>query len=462
MAEPVRSSRARYRFSPLERRGVVAGWRGGQIGVVAAGMVVAVLALRSTPSVGGVVAAVALVGSAVGLAFWPIQGRTGEQWLPLAARWTWARLTRAGRTLAPVPRTGHVSTVALDGTGSTPLRAAHDQRPRRGRAGPFDRLEVMAATFGPEPTAPDMGMVVDRAARSATAVLAVRGHSFALLGPEEQDVRIAAWARVLAALAREGTEVHRIQWTESCLPDDGTAVLRHWTDHAVLGPDSPAGRSYRSLVDESAPVTRRHQVLVALTVSSSQSSRSIRAAGGGLIGTGAVLVREVLAIERALDAAEITVDGVLGPGGLRRVIGEAFAVSGRSGGELTGAGPGAGGSAGGASWPWPMAVESHWDAVRTDGTWHATYWIAEWPRVDVTPDFLGPLLFSPLRRTITVTMEPVSPNRAARQVAQARTADIADGEGSWSPPATPAKRRASKRATWSWPTGTPSTGSRGT
>jgi hypothetical protein len=75
-----------------------------------------------------------------------------------------------------------------------------------------------------------------------------------------------------------------------------------------------------------------------------------------------------------------------------------------------------------------MAVEPLWEAVHTDATWHATYWIAEWPRVEVTPDFLGPLFFSPLRRSIVLTMEPVSPSRAARQVAQARTADLADGE----------------------------------
>ena len=75
-----------------------------------------------------------------------------------------------------------------------------------------------------------------------------------------------------------------------------------------------------------------------------------------------------------------------------------------------------------------MAIEPTWDAVHTDATWHATYWIAEWPRVDVTPDFLGPLLFSPLRRSISLVMEPMSPSRAARQVAQARTADLADGE----------------------------------
>jgi hypothetical protein len=115
---------------------------------------------------------------------------------------------------------------------------------------------------------------------------------------------------------------------------------------------------------------------------------------------------------------------VLGREILARVIGDAFAPA------RDAAGPGYEPAAadGASRWPWPMAVEPHWDAVRTDATWQATYWIAEWPRVDVTPDFLGPLLFSPLRRSIILTMEPVSPSRAARQVAQARTADIADGE----------------------------------
>jgi hypothetical protein len=78
--------------------------------------------------------------------------------------------------------------------------------------------------------------------------------------------------------------------------------------------------------------------------------------------------------------------------------------------------------------PWPMGTEVGWDLVRTDATWHAAYWVAEWPRVDVQPDFLGPLLFAPLRRTLSVVMEPIDPARAARQVAQARTAGLADGE----------------------------------
>ena len=150
-----------------------------------------------------------------------------------------------------------------------------------------------------------------------------------------------------------------------------------------------------------------------------------------------MLGREVVSLERALAGTDVVVDGVLGPGSLGRVIREASCRL-----PLTaGAGRGAGGHGGGSGgdhvgpdgetppgWPWPMAVEAQWDAVRTDATWHATYWISEWPRVEVGPDFLGPLLFLPLRRTIALTMEPVSPGRAARQVAQARTADIADGE----------------------------------
>src|ERR1035438_96371 len=81
-----RGERVRYRFSPLEQRGVIAGWRGGQIASVTAGLVIGVLVLRWRPSVGGVALAVAGVAAGVALAFWPIAGRTGEEWLPVVSR----------------------------------------------------------------------------------------------------------------------------------------------------------------------------------------------------------------------------------------------------------------------------------------------------------------------------------------------------------------------------------------
>ncbi len=424
MGEADGVERVRYRFSPLERRGVIAGWRGGQIATVAGSLVVGVVALRFGPSLVGILLAVVALAVGVAVAFWPLYGRTGEQWLPLASRWVLARTSSGGRRHAPGPGEGHRVSVDPD---QTVVRATRPGTPGRTAAGRsvFTGLSVESVAFGPEGSTFEVGVVLDRPSRTATAVLSVRGHSFALLGPGDQDARIASWARVLAAMAREGTDVHRIQWIESCLPDDGGPVRQHWSRHAVLGTDSPAGRSYQSLVDESSPVARRHRVLLALSIHTAHSSRSIRTAGRGLAGIGAVLNREVLSLHRALDGADISVDGVLGPSAVAASVGEAYAPAGPPDAP---SGPTAPQPGVGPRWPWPMTLEPHWDALRADGTWHATYWIAEWPRTEVTPDFLGPMLFSSLRRTVSLVMEPVSPARAARQVAQARTADIADGE----------------------------------
>ncbi len=409
--------RVRYRFPPLERRGVIAGWRGGQVATVAAGLVLAVLAVRSRPSLSGVVVAVTLVGSSVAVAFWPIAGRTGEQWLPVLARWARSGVTGRRFQADPGAAAGrHLSVVA--GPHGEGIRAA------RGTIDPaaasvFDGLRITSSA-GDGEGGGGMGVVVDERARTVTAVLSVRGHSFALLGPGDQDARVASWARVLASLAREGSAVHRLQWVESCLPDDGRSVHAHFADHAVLEPDSPAARSYRSLLDESAPVTRRHRLLVAVTVHRGRSGRAIRSAGGGLVGATAVLAREVTAVHRSLTAADLAVEGVLGCRSLGRQFEEALGPA-PAGGPEASAGPDRSG-------PWPMGVGTRWDSVRTDAAWHAVYWVSEWPRVDVHPDFLGPLLFAPLRRTLSVVMEPVDPVRAARQVAQARTAGVADGE----------------------------------
>jgi len=55
-----------------------------------------------------------------------------------------------------------------------------------------------------------------------------------------------------------------------------------------------------------------------------------------------------------------------------------------------------------------MALESGWSSLRADDTWHATYWIAEWPRVEVSSEFLGPLLLGSVRRSVSVVMEPLA------------------------------------------------------
>ena len=323
-----RGRRVRYRFSPLERRGVIAGWRGGQIASVAAGLIVDVLVLRARPSPAGVM--LALVGLAAGLAvaFWPIRGRTGEQWLPLVTRWSWSALAGGRLQLAPGPTHGHLATVrpSPPDSGSNEVRAVTARLRAGGSRTVFDGLKVVGAPFGSESSTPELGMVLDSRTRTATAALVVGGHSFALLGSSDQDGRIAGWARVLSSMAREGSEVHRVQWIESCLPDDGGAVRRHTADHAVLGADSPAGRSYRELVDEAAPVTRRHQVLVTLSIRTGRSSRAGRSSGNGTTGSVASWLARWSSLHRALDGADVRVEGVLGPGALAREIGEASAA----------------------------------------------------------------------------------------------------------------------------------------
>jgi len=409
-ADP-RDARVRYRFPPLERRGVIAGWRAGQVGTVAVALVLAVLSIRGRPTVGGLVLAVVVVAAGVGTAFWPIAGRTGEQWLPVAVRWAWTGAT--GRRFRPSPAPAAGASAALVGRSGAAL--AHVAAPPRAApVSAFDGLHLV------EDGRSGIGAVVDDRARTITAVLALRGQSFALLAPEEQDARVAGWARALASLAREGSAVHRLQWVESCVPDDGGAVLGHLDDHGVLPAGAPAAASYRALLAEASPVTRRHRVLAAVTVHRGRSARAVRAAGGGMGGAVDVLAREVHAVCSAFEAVDVGIDGVLDTAALAGVVSEAWLPD--PTGTATAPGPVAGAE------PWPMGTEATWDAVRTDGTWHATYWVAEWPRTDVSPDFLGPLLFAPLRRTLSVVMEPVDPARAARQVAQARTAGLADGE----------------------------------
>jgi hypothetical protein len=414
---PGREPRVRYRFPPLERRGVIAGWRAGQVGAVAVSLMLAVLSVRSRASLGGVVVAVLLVGGGVAVAFWPIAGRTGEQWLPVVVQWGWAGATGRRIQVDRGPEQG--TTVAFDRRSDAGLIRVIG-RPPATPTSVFDGFEIVGS--GPEDSGgTDIGAIVDARARTVTGVLQLRGHSFALLGPIEQDARVAGWARVLASLARDGSAVHRLQWVETCLPDDGSAVQRHLDDHGILAEDSPAARSYRAFLDEASPVTRRHRVLLAVTVHRGRSARAIRSSGGGLDGALQVLTREVSAVGTTLEGVDVAVDGVLDRVGLNRVVAEALLPAPDWSGVASQAS-----TTGGT--PWPMGTEAGWDRVRTDGTWHATYWVAEWPRVDVQPDFLGPLLFAPLRRTLSVVMEPIDPARAARQVAQARTAGLADGE----------------------------------
>lgn len=408
-------ARARYRFGPLERRGLIAGWRGGQIAVVAAGAVLAIAVLHRRPTLPTIAIAVVIVAACVAVAWWPIAGRTAEQWCPTVLRWGATGLVGRRRT-AGVEKTGHC--IGPDGAPCLVDARRGSHSPPPVRKGAFAGLGILgfAGRDGDGP----IGVVHDAPARTYTAVMELLGHSFSLLSGDEKERRVASWASLLSSLARERSVVHRVQWVAATVPDDGAAVDAHLASRGVLAEDAPARRSYTTLLRGAGGETCRHEVHLAVQLrAAGATARAMRPLGGGDRAACALLSREIASLRRHLAAADVPVERVLDERALAALVRRTVDGDGQGGRGCPPCG---------VAWPWPLVTESEWGVLRADAGWHATYWVSEWPRVDVDPEFLGPLLLGSVRRRVAVVMEPLSPARAVRQAERARTADIADAE----------------------------------
>ncbi|MGH9102097.1 MAG: SCO6880 family protein [Acidimicrobiales bacterium] len=400
--------RAGYHFGPRESPGSLAGWRAGQVAWVASGLGLAVACLRVLPVLPGSVAGLAVLALGVLGATLQLGGRTAEEWAPVALRWLAGGLG-ARRYVSRLVEAGEELTVPSGGRGGASRGAQVSLPP------PFRGCRLLCPPAAP--SAPRLGVVHDAAARSYVAVLRVQSRPAALAGSEERRRRVAAWAGLLASLAAQGQPVHRLQWVERCVPA-GLARFRGAAPTAGVPVGSLA--SYARLLDDEEPTCWRHEVLVALAVRARRSPRS-----GGASGEAAhtdLLGSRVRDLQAELERAGLASDGPLAAPALSSCIRQAFL------GDAALRDPAAEEPAGD-PWPWPLATETTWSAYRTESTWHATYWIAQWPRLEVGPDFLAPLLLGPpARRTVALTLQPVTPARAAREAEQARTADLADAE----------------------------------
>ena len=359
---------SRYRFGPRERGGALAGWRVGQIVTVAVGLVFGVLVLRWEPNAAGVAAAIAILVLYGALATVPVSGRTGDEWLPVALCWGARRAARPG---------------------ARPMGALRGVR-------------LLRAGWR------DMGVAHDHPARTLTAALSLRGGGFALLGPDEQDRRVGAWASVLTSLAREGSPVHRVQWVAAGFPDDGQGVRSYLASEGVPGAASACTASYEALLSDMDSHTCAHEVLLAVQV---RLTRSVEAGC-------ATLAREVGSLVRLLSDADVEVESVLTADDLAHQLLRTYE-------ERV---PSAGDARLSLDDPWPMAMEESWSTLRVDGMLHASFWVAEWPRVEVRSDFLAPLFLGSARSTFSVVMEPLGPDAAVRKAEASRTADLADAE----------------------------------
>jgi hypothetical protein len=250
-------------------------------------------------------------------------------------------------------------------------------------------------------------VVHDARTSALVAAVPVLGGSLGLLDRDEQTGRLDAWRAVLASMARSGGSLQRIQWVERSGPLRTDAQPPNRGSGRLLCPE--AIDSYGDLVEGRAP-SRAHEVLLALAVAASGSRRSLP--NGAL----EELRRELRLLDGQLRRADLLPGPVLAAAELRRAL-EPDAVSHVAfRGSRRSSDRGA------------MASLDQWAALRSDGQWHATYWISEWPRVDVGADFLSPLLVAEGRRAVALVMGAVPFERAIRQARSARTADLADEE----------------------------------
>src|SRR5919106_4713130 len=84
----------RYRFGPLEKRGLIGSLRPTQVILIAVSLTLGVVLMRTLSGGSGVVAALVLALTTTAFCFWPISGRSAEAWLPIVARHAAARVLR--------------------------------------------------------------------------------------------------------------------------------------------------------------------------------------------------------------------------------------------------------------------------------------------------------------------------------------------------------------------------------
>jgi hypothetical protein len=379
-------------FSRLAKRGLLLGLSGPRLVCLAAAASAIVtalhlgggMALAWTSPVWAAGAALALVG---------VAGRKLVEWAPIALRW--AARSRKGQTmyLRRLAKPRPAGTLALPGDAAA-LRQWVD--PGSGAV-----------------------MVHDPHAATLTSIIEVAHPSFALLDPAEQERRVQAWSRVLATCCRSG-RIARLQVLERTLPDSGSGLADWWRLHG-RDDGSWTARVYQDLIRRAGPASERHATTISLALDMKAASRAIRGAGGGMRGAAAVLAQEMSTMATALRSADLNPGRWAGPDQLALMLRTAYDPACAAelerrphlGRDLAGAGP--------------VAVRETWARLRTDTACHAVLWISEWPRAQVFPGFLAPVLLSSgIRRSFSLMVTPMRADQAARDLRRKKTEHIAD------------------------------------
>jgi hypothetical protein len=378
------------RFGRRSTRGLLLGFSTPRVIVLAVAALIAVAGLAVGNGTGFVVSAVLWLPLAA-TAFVRVAGIPMIEWAPTALQYGGRRTSRQTDYRAALDRPRPAGTLALGGDGAS-LRFHID---------------------------PDSGaaMIHDPHRNTLTAVLSVSHPAFVLLDRDDRAQRVSRWGRVLAGLSQTGT-LSALQVLEATVPDTGDGVAEWYEAHAS-GDSGWADTQYTALLDAARLGSSTHRTTVSVALNTRAAARAIKAAGGGVAGGAAVLRQDMSGLSDSLRQAGLTVGDWLGEADLAAIIRSAYEPATTldprrdAGANLTRAGP--------------LAISEHWDCLRHDSAWSTVLWISEWPRIDVPPDFLHPLVFAPgVRRTLSLIARPLPTDEALRQIRKDKTEAVAD------------------------------------
>jgi len=404
-----RQERSGYRYGPLERRGWLFGVRGTQFLMALWGLGGAVLVIDAIRTWWAALFAAAWTLLWFGLALLPVAGRGIDEWAGVIVAFLWRRLGAKHRWRSAYP---------LLGFRSDEERAPVVPPPT------MTGVEILEMPFG----GGAVGIVCDRRAGTYGCLLLVQGAGFLLADDAERERRVEAYGAALASLCREGSPVSRVQWLEQALPDVGDEPARQLVEEAVAPLSGSVVSSYRALLETGRPLHTEHETAVLVQVSAARGGRLFRRSGGGDEGAGRALMDEVSGFAVQLRQAELTVHGVARPRRLAAHIRLGFEPAARRTLLWRAAvSPDDEGVAEASAYP--LDTEESWTWYRSDGAYHATYWVREMPRLPVGSAWLHALLLETgSERTVTWVGEPLPPRLAHQRAVRQQVEDLATEE----------------------------------
>ena len=410
---------ARFTFGVASTHGIVLGLDIARLAALGAGTVLAAVSLMAHLPVP---LAVILAAAGIAACYGRVKGTPLISWAgPIAGYVSRTKLASRLWT-APIPEgalaTGAASRAITRPTTRGATTTAARPSPDRDVPLPpeWGRGKIAEAKIGARP----VGLIAERRPAAfglggprwhVTGVLeATSPLPFALRPRDEQVEAIGAWGQVLSETCVEAGAIHAVQWVERQVPDVAGAAAAWMGRHLASSTDPSRAEDYAALLDRLDAVSSVHEVYVAVDVSSHVRDRAEAIAA-------ACFELQLIATRLGAIGLEITpldadaLSGLL-VAAVAGVPRSALAPSQHNG-------------------PAVMAREEHWDALRVDGLWHRSLCVSAWPRTEVGPAWLEPLLVAASPgavRTIAVHLHPTPPSVSRRHVTVRRTTAEANVE----------------------------------